>query len=191
MSDLNIRKVLDNISNGNIRIPTFQRGFVWEAESIAFLMDSIYKGYPFGTIQLWRTREQLKCEKKIGNFEIFNRDEDYPIDYVLDGQQRLTSIFGVFQTEIEVDQDEDNPFNIYFDLDIEDNSQDSQFVAFGRQDKIDIERYFPLNVLFDTVKYRNATEHFSDADTIKRIDKLQEKFKEVSIPRACLQFILQ
>ena len=187
MSDLNIRKVLDNISNGNIRIPTFQRGFVWEAESIAFLMDSIYKGYPFGTIQLWRTREQLKCEKKIGNFEIFNRDEDYPIDYVLDGQQRLTSIFGVFQTEIEVDQDEDNPFNIYFDLDIEDNSQDSQFVAFGRQDKIDIERYFPLNVLFDTVKYRNATEHFSDVDTIKRIDKLQEKFKEVSIPNQTLE----
>lgn len=187
MSDLNIRKILDNISNGNIRIPAFQRGFVWEAESVAFLMDSIYKGYPFGTIQLWRTKEQLSCEKKIGNFEIFNRDEDYPIDYVLDGQQRLTSIFGVFQTEIKVVQGMDNPFSIYFDLDIEDNSQDSQFIAFSEQEEIDKERYFPLSCLFDTVKYRNFTEHFPDPATIKRIDKLQEKFKEVTIPCQTLE----
>lgn len=187
MSDLNIRKVLDNISNGNIRIPAFQRGFVWEPESVAFLMDSIYKGYPFGTIQLWRTKEQLSCEKKIGNFDIFNRDTDYPIDYVLDGQQRLTSIFGVFQTEIPISSEADNPFNIYFDLNIEDNSQDSQFLAFSDLDEVDKERHFPLNCLFDTVKYRNATEHFLDPETINKIDKLQEKFKEVSIPCQTLE----
>lgn len=44
MSDFSIRQILNNITEGNLRIPAFQRGFVWDADSVAFLMDSIYKG---------------------------------------------------------------------------------------------------------------------------------------------------
>ena len=45
MENLSIRKIIDKISSGEIRIPSFQRGFVWEPDSIAFFMDSLYKGY--------------------------------------------------------------------------------------------------------------------------------------------------
>jgi uncharacterized protein with ParB-like and HNH nuclease domain len=95
MADLSIRSILNQIPAGQIRVPAFQRGFVWDADMVAFLMDSIYKGYPFGSILLWRTKEQLRFERKLGPFALPERDPDLPIDYVLDGQQRLTSIFGV------------------------------------------------------------------------------------------------
>ena len=52
MSDISISDILNKGQEGVIRIPAFQRGFVWDTDSVAFLMDSIYKGYPFGTIQL-------------------------------------------------------------------------------------------------------------------------------------------
>lgn len=63
MEGLTIRKIINQISNGGIRIPSFQRGFVWEPEDVAFFLDSLYKGYPIGAILLWRTKERLHVER--------------------------------------------------------------------------------------------------------------------------------
>ncbi len=185
MSDFSIRDILNQVSKGNLRIPAFQRGFVWDTDSVAFLMDSIYKGYPFGTIQLWRTREKLATEKQFGPFKLFERDEEYPIDYVLDGQQRVTSIFGVFQTEIDEINGIENPFKIYYDLEADENSQDSQFLPLKDEDVVE-GRHFPLNCLFDTVKYRRATSKLEEQIT-ERVDNLQAVFKEVKIPYQTLE----
>lgn len=183
---LSIRKLLDGITSGAIRIPAFQREFVWEPELIAYLMDSIYKGYPFGSLLFWRTKNQLSIERKLGPFSLPEPQDDYPIDYVLDGQQRLTSIFYVFQNEFAPDEDADEWPEIYFDFDAEANAQDSQFVAFYKDDyeslpREENRRYFPLRVLFDSVAYREATEGL-DKETTAIIDKLQEAFKEVTVP---------
>ena len=185
MSDFSIRDLINQISKGNLRIPAFQRGFVWDSDSVAFLMDSIYKGYPFGTIQLWRTKEKLATEKQFGPFKLFERDEEYPIDYVIDGQQRVTSIFGVFQTELNEIEGEENPFRIYYDFDADENSQDSQFIPL-RDDEVNLEKHFPLNCLFDTVKYRKATNNL-DESIVERVDYLQSIFKEVKIPYQTLE----
>lgn len=91
MENLPIRKIIDKIGSGEIRIPSFQRGFVWEPDAVAFLMDSLFKGYPIGAVLLWRTKEQLVNERQLGCFTLPNPAKDYPVDYVLDGQQRLTS----------------------------------------------------------------------------------------------------
>lgn len=179
LSDLSIREILEQVSRGQVRIPAFQRGFVWEPERVAYLMDSIYKRYPFGSLLFWRTREILKFDRNLGPFQLPAPKVDYPIDYVLDGQQRVTSIFGVFQTELPIP--EDTPWlPIYFDLSAEPTAQDSQFVALA-PDGVDPGRHFPLSVLFDTVAYRKATETFND-EIIKKIDRMQEIFKETKIP---------
>jgi hypothetical protein len=60
------------------------------------------------------------------------------------------------------------------------NAQDSRFVPLSASD-LDMTKYFPMNVLFDSVKYRAATENLGKAQ-IAELDKLQEKFKEVTIP---------
>lgn len=186
MSDFSVRDIISKIQDGIIRIPAFQRGFVWDADSVAFLMDSIYKGYPFGTIQLWRSREKLKIERNLGPFELFEKDEQYPIDYVLDGQQRITSIFGVFQTDIQLPDGIDNPFKIYYDYKANIDSQESQFFALA-DSEVDTGRHFPLNCLFDTVKYRQETMKISSNDDVIKIDTFQSVFKEVKIPYQTLE----
>lgn len=179
MESLSIRELIDQVARGQLRIPAFQRGFVWEPERVAYLMDSIYKKYPFGSLMFWRTREQLKFDRKLGPFELPAPKEDYPVDYVLDGQQRVTSIFGVFQTGMDPDGDVEW-LDIYFDLSVEPTAQDSQFVAL-KDDEVQRDKHFPLKTLFDTTAYRAATEG-READVIKRIDEMQAVFKETKIP---------
>ncbi|KQV98366.1 DUF262 domain-containing protein [Rhizobacter sp. Root1221] len=175
-----IRKILDSVVSGEIRIPAFQRGFVWEMDRVAYLLDSIYKGYPFGSLLFWRTKHQLLTERKLGTFTLPDPQADYPIDYVLDGQQRLTSIFTVFQTDLNAGENPDWA-DLYFDLNATGNPQDSYFIAIPDGEPVDKNRYFPMNVLFDSVRYRVKTEHLK-AEQIAVVDKLQEKFKEVQIP---------
>jgi hypothetical protein len=146
-----IRQLLDSVSSGSIRIPAFQRGFVWDMDRIAYLMDSISKRYPFGSLLFWRTKSKLAVERKLGQFELPEPKQDYPIDYVLDGQQRLTSIFSVFQTELQPTI-ANGWLGIYFDLEADEDAQESQFLALGDDDIVPT-RHFPLNVLCDSVKY--------------------------------------
>jgi len=179
METLSIRELLEAVARGQIRIPAFQRGFVWDPERVAHLMDSIYKGYPFGSLLFWRTKEQLKFDRDLGPWKIPEPKEDYPVDYVLDGQQRTSSIFGVFQRGLEPDASIDWA-PIYFDLQAEPTAQESQFVAL-KDDDVDADRHFPLNTLFDSAAYRSATEKFAP-EIIVKIDAMQEIFKEMKIP---------
>lgn len=179
MEDFSIRTIVEAVARGQIRIPAFQRGFVWGPERVAYLMDSIYKSYPFGSLMFWRTKEQLKFDRDLGPFKLPAPRADYPVDYVLDGQQRVTSIFGVFQTDMKPEIVTDW-LDIYFDLTAEQTAQDSQFVAL-RPEQVQREKHFPLNTLFDTTAYRAATEGMG-IDTIKRIDDMQAVFKETKIP---------
>ncbi len=151
---------------------------------VAFLMDSVYKGYPFGALLFWRTREKLRHERQLGAFRLPEHDPDYPIDYVLDGQQRLTSLFGVFQSELEPDPAVDWN-DIYFDLSADPGAQESQFVAL-EVSQVDQRRHFPLMTLFSSVEYRKATSAFGNGDVV-RLDEMQAQFKEARIPVELLQ----
>jgi len=175
---LTIRKLVDRISSGDIRIPAFQRDFVWEPEQVAFLLDSIYKGFPIGTVILWRTDSRLKTEKKLGHFNLPEPAKNYPVNYVLDGQQRLTSLFSVFQTELM--SDSKSWTDIYFDMNAQDSHQESLFLAL-EPGEVDPSRHFAVNTLFDTVAYRKATTGLKDENQ-KKIDDLQAIFKEYLIP---------
>lgn len=180
---LSIRNIIDRISSGEIRIPAFQRGFVWEPSQVAFLLDSIYKGYPIGTIFLWTTSERLKSERNLGQFKLDEPRKDYPINYVLDGQQRITSLFSVFQTSLvpSVNLEDIDWRDIYYDVNAGESLQESSFYAL-RPEEVDNNRHFPMNVMYDSGKYRRATEFFiNDTNKIAKIDGVQEKFKEALI----------
>lgn len=183
---LSIRQAIERVTAGQLRVPAFQRGFVWDTERVAYLMDSIYKDYPFGALILWRTKTQLRSERALGPFELPDRDPDYPIDYVLDGQQRLTSIFGVFQTDIYPVPGSDVSWTkIYYDFEAEKDLQESQFEAL-KPEEADPGRYFPVTTFFDPVAYRVATQHLSE-DRIREIDSVQAIFKEASIPTQVIE----
>jgi len=89
---------IHDISQGRIRIPRFQREFVWERSRIQKLLDSMYKEYPIGTIFLWEAPAEynhlLRDIEDLGQ-PPFKSGTGYT--FILDGQQRLTSLFAVTQ----------------------------------------------------------------------------------------------
>ena len=89
--------LVSEIEKGQIKIPQFQRDFVWSIQKSAGLIDSIIKGYPIGTFIFWRTKDRLRSVRNIGGQELPEPDQGESVDYVLDGQQRLTSLFACLQ----------------------------------------------------------------------------------------------
>ena len=85
--------LISQIEHGSIKIPQFQRDFVWTRLQSARLIDSIIKGYPIGTFILWRTQERLRAIRNIGGINLPTPGMGEHISYVLDGQQRMTSLF--------------------------------------------------------------------------------------------------
>ena len=81
------------IEHGTIKIPQFQRDFVWSKSDSAKLLDSIVKGYPIGTFILWKTNERLRSIRNLGGLTLPDTPKGDAVKYVLDGQQRLTSLF--------------------------------------------------------------------------------------------------
>lgn len=85
--------LISEIELGRVKIPQFQRSFVWARAQSAKLIDSIIKGYPIGTFILWTTQERLRSIRDIGGIALPTPPAGEPISYVLDGQQRMTSLF--------------------------------------------------------------------------------------------------
>ncbi len=97
----NIRVVPDSLNNmmvsveeGRYRIPQFQREYVWEKSKVMSLFDSIYKEYPIGSFFLWRAgREHNKLFRHSIELNISPIRDDDDVSFILDGQQRITSLY--------------------------------------------------------------------------------------------------
>lgn len=181
MASYSIRKLIDHVIDGVIRVPAFQRGFVWKPDAVAFLMDSLYRDFPIGNLLLWQTREKLEKEKELGPFALPDPKKDWPIQYVLDGQQRITSIFSVFQTDLKMEATNKYEWlDIYFDLETSGDQWDSSFLALDDAN-VDPARHFPLNRVFDDKNFYKSIEGFKEEHKLKAID-VQSRFKEIQIP---------
>lgn len=113
-----------NIRQGRIKIPRFQRDFVWNKQQAAALLDSILKGYPVGTFILWRTRDRLREVRNIGDIPLPPAPDGDVVNYVLDGQQRLTSLMASLWG-VTVDRDDGAPTDfreLWVDLSAESSS---------------------------------------------------------------------
>lgn len=96
---------------GVIRIPNFQRAFVWESEDVRKFFDSLFRGFPVGTILFWQ-HEAAGGVESIGPAEIKTDREENAL-WVVDGQQRITSLFASLTPD---HRNSDDRFDVYFDL---------------------------------------------------------------------------
>lgn len=82
--------LLDAVRRGRVRLPRFQRGLRWDNRDRFDLLDSVRRGFPVGTLLLWR-REAPAGSVEIGRFRA-----DAPMSadalWVVDGQQRITTL---------------------------------------------------------------------------------------------------
>src|SRR5438105_8055424 len=113
--------LIGDIEAGRIKIPQFQRDFVWTRDKSAKLIDSILKGYPIGTFILWKTKEQLRTIRNIGNAQLPDTPPGDYVQQVLDGQQRLTSLYACVKgLKVSRADAEENFADIFVDLEASD-----------------------------------------------------------------------
>jgi len=87
-----LSSLLDEIERGDIALPDLQRPFVWKPTQIRDLFDSLFRGFPAGFILLWEITTEQRV-KKIGTGD----KKREPRFLVIDGQQRLTSLYSVIK----------------------------------------------------------------------------------------------
>lgn len=125
-------ELIMEIQKGIVKIPKFQRDFVWSVDKTAQLLDSILKGYPIGTFILWQTGERMAEVKNIGNLDIPDAPEGQKIQYVLDGQQRITSLYAAYcgaKIQREGEKKITDYNHIYVDLDRDIHDDDTQVIT--------------------------------------------------------------
>lgn len=89
-----LAKLADQVLSGDIVLPKFQRNFVWSRQQILDLLDSVSRNYPIGSVLLWQSTEQLASERSVAGLTVAAQRHGYPVNYIIDGQQRLASICG-------------------------------------------------------------------------------------------------
>ena len=89
---MQIASILDNIDNGGLALPAFQRGYVWKRPQVKSMISSLYRGYPVGSLLTWTTRAEQADVRTTGDARVSG-----PIDLLLDGQQRVTSLYGIIR----------------------------------------------------------------------------------------------
>jgi hypothetical protein len=94
----NFLTLMNDIENGRVRLPPFQREFVWSVGKVIDLMDSIYKGFPIGSFFYWKAnRKYVALFRDIKSLCLPTPAPDQELFFILDGQQRLTSIWVTFK----------------------------------------------------------------------------------------------
>lgn len=112
---MKINDVLSQIDLGNYALPEFQRGYVWTRSDVRKLMYSLYRDYPVGSLLIWDTATDPDIIRGDGT------PSSGTVSLILDGQQRMTSLFGVIRGKAPqfFDGDASAFTNLYFNIDEE------------------------------------------------------------------------
>jgi uncharacterized protein with ParB-like and HNH nuclease domain len=162
-------KFMTEIEDGKFKIPTFQRDFVWEKKDKIELFDSISKEYPIGSILLWQPNYRFENKGEIGPYEIDNSEnKDY--FYVLDGFQRLSTLFGCLtnpnKTKLKFDKAKlKKEFTMFYDLEEESFNMNSNKVLTN----------IPVFTLLDTYAFLDYLDQLrsevNDNEKSKKLDR--------------------
>ena len=168
--------LISEIQKGQIKVPKFQRNFVWSLDKTAKLLDSILKAYPIGTFILWETNERLNDIKNIGNLELPAIPDDIKVQYVLDGQQRITSLYAAYlgaKIQKEGEKKITDYSEIYVDLDGDVENNDDQIVISEKPEEgifITLHEILNFNDNLLEIKEKYTDEQF------KRIHQYSQTF---------------
>jgi len=86
---MKISTILDHIDSGHMALPEFQRGYVWNRDQVRGLFDSLYRRHPVGGLLVWATESKTAARR--GDTPLISG----VVKLLLDGQQRMTSLYGV------------------------------------------------------------------------------------------------
>jgi len=111
--DTTVGELVSKIESGELRLPEMQRRYVWRATRVRDLLDSLYRGYPSGSILVWETDQ----EQPSRNLSVHQKQSPFSgHKLLLDGQQRLTSLSAVLRGEPVEVRGRKKPIDILFNL---------------------------------------------------------------------------
>ena len=171
-----IEPLAERVLIGDIILPEFQRPFVWKRKQILELVDSIYRNYPIGSMLVWESRQELASKRSIADLEVGERSKSYPVNYLLDGQQRLSTICGVLYWE---PGDPRSVWNVVFDL------KTQKFMHIDHTDELPVHQV-PLRRLVDPADYFRRLSVIDDAQLRATADLLFNRFKDYQVPLVTL-----
>ena len=207
-----LQELLTRADTGSLQLPDFQRGWVWDDQHIKSLLASVSVSFPIGAVMLLQTggeHVRFKPRPVAGT----GGDLDaVPETLILDGQQRLTSLYWALKgrTAVETKDAKRKSIRVWYFIDMDaairseadredavlSVPEDGMVKAFGGDIRLDVatlerqyeQALFPVNRIFDSNEWRHAYhKHWSyDPEKIRLFDDFSdeviERFKQYQVP---------
>jgi hypothetical protein len=207
-------KILDEVVEGKIQLPDFQRGWIWDDNHVQSLLVSIARSFPVGAVMLLETGGDVRFQTRPIENVSFNGRYPQPEKLILDGQQRLTSLTQVLKLNgpVHTRDEKGKAIRRYYYLNIqtalEDGKIEDAFIAldekrqqrtnFGRDIALDLsttelecrQLYFPCNQILNSDSWEeslqeHAPEHFSIYMQFRK--KVLNAFRNYDLPIIALK----
>ncbi|MBC8641970.1 DUF262 domain-containing protein [Caballeronia sp. EK] len=189
-----LRSLLEDVQHGHIRVPRFQRPFIWTDDQRLELLESVRDNMPIGSLLVWRTAKfELASFDKVGSHRIPLADAAMSIgrQYLLDGHQRVSTLLGLLLPASQsktVDREDDIDWDIRYDLISE------TFVFARKATQRKGRPLLPLWTLFDgrqvnkylrELRVAAIADGWSESDITnweERADQLSYRFQQFRVP---------
>lgn len=171
------------IEDGELRIPSFQRKFVWGKSQIIALLESIYKGFPIGTLLFIRSDEEIFESSKFApdtKEQDYLSRKEYSIE-IVDGAQRLRVLYNCLYVD-NAREEKDTIFSVGFDL------KRKQFIHL--KSSVTDANIVELPSVFSSEKYPNEHIRLSklnDGESLlNEMNRLYSAFRDYKVPAIML-----
>ncbi|MDE6628215.1 MAG: DUF262 domain-containing protein [Muribaculaceae bacterium] len=174
-----IRQIINEITDGKVAVPAFQRNYVWTKEQVIDLFDSIKRGFPIGTVLLWGGDGSIKGTRNILTDKI--DPEGTAKLYVLDGRQRLSTFYGCTLDS----DDKADVFRLAYNLETEEFEYPDS--------RCDNPLVVPVSKLFDTFALLGSLQNIQnsvDGDTsiyVERAKSINAILQEYTMSRVDIE----
>ena len=193
-----LSQLLEEIGEGGMQVPRFQRPLVWDWDRRLELLRSILDGIPIGAIMVWRTNTvHIDCYDRLGPFLLTSPADRSARQYILDGVQRLSTLYGALhrppsQRDISLELEEistviddlgedayeSGAFDVFYD------PREREFVGphelNGRKGPL-----MPLHVVFDSLallRYQRSLSADGYDEMIAATDEVARAFRDYKLP---------
>ena len=180
-----LASILAEVKSGDLVVPAFQRPFVWDDDRRLSLLDSISQGMPIGSLLVWRTeRRDLVPQQVVGGIRLAPpKQVGDKIAYLIDGHQRVSTLFGALQqgNREENGEEQGTRWPIYYELGVK--QRPAFRIAVRRREPP--RDWLPLNILFDGDKLFDFTQELRSRgkrDLARHAENLANIFRDYIIP---------
>jgi len=172
-----LAQLIDRLGDGRLHIPRFQRPLVWDWERKRELLRSVRDGIPIGSMMIWRTTSaQVLVQQSLAGHELPEPRPNVPREYLLDGLQRLSTLYVALRGPGAGAGDEEPSARIGYDL------QQQEFIQL---DDDEAKGVVPLDVLGSAVTLLRVQRTWTGPDAevwLERSDELARAFREYQVP---------